>query len=233
MSIADTIQSIKTHTQNAYNKIGEKGGTVPANKNLENLSSSIESIPAGGGTDMLQSRVDETKDCSYLFYQYKGKNPNIVKNLNTAGVTNMYQMFYSCVNLTSLDLSSFNTSNVTDMSYMLNKCSSLTSLDLSSFNTSNVTNMRYMFYYCSKLTTLDLSSFNTSNVTNMDSMFYNCAKLQHLDISSFDFTNVKYYSSMFSSVPTYCKILVKDETAKTWITSKFSNLTNVKVKGAV
>ena len=59
MAITDTIQSIKTHTQNAYTKIGEKGGTVPANKNLENLSSSIESIP-----DMLQSRIDETKDCS-------------------------------------------------------------------------------------------------------------------------------------------------------------------------
>ena len=70
MAIADTIQSIKTHTQNAYTKIGEKGGTVPTNKNLENLSSSIESIPAGGGTDMLQARVDETKDCSYLFYYY-------------------------------------------------------------------------------------------------------------------------------------------------------------------
>ena len=67
MAIADTIQSIKTHTQNAYAKIGEKGGTVPANKNLENLSSSIESIPAGGGTDMLQSRVTETKSCYYLF----------------------------------------------------------------------------------------------------------------------------------------------------------------------
>ena len=79
MAIADTIQSIKTHTQNAYAKIGEKGGTVPTNKNLENLSSSIESIPAGGGTDTLQSRIDETKDCSYLFYYYKGKgNPIFV-----------------------------------------------------------------------------------------------------------------------------------------------------------
>lgn len=48
MAIADTIKSMQTHTQNAYDKIGEKGGVVPTNKNLENLSSSIESIPAGG-----------------------------------------------------------------------------------------------------------------------------------------------------------------------------------------
>ena len=233
MSIADTIQSIKTHTQNAYAKIGEKGGTVPTNKNLENLSSSIESIPSGGGTDMLQSRVDETKDCSYLFYKYKGTNPDCVKNLNTSNVTNMHDMFSGCSSLTSLDLSNFNTSNVTNMHNMFSGCSSLTSLDVSSFNTLNITSMYEMFSSCSSLTTLDLSSFDTSNVTNMNYMFYNCKALQHLDISNFDFTKVTSYSNMFNNVPANCEILVKDETAKTWITSKFTNLTNVKVKRAV
>lgn len=207
MAIADTIQSIKTHTQNAYTKIGEKGGTVPANKNLENLSSSIESIPAGGGTDMLQSRVDETKSCEYLFYYYTGTNPDCVKNLDTTNVTNMEYMFYYC--------------------------SKLTSIDVSNFNTLNVINMGEMFYNCSKLTSLDLSNFNTSNVTYISMMFYGCSKLTSLDISNFDFTKVRSYSNMFYGVPADCEILVKDEAAKEWITSKFTNLTNVKVKGAV
>lgn len=239
MAIADTIQSIKIHTQNAYDKIGKQGGTVPTNKNLENLSSSIESIPAGGGTDMLQSRVDETKDCSYLFYYYKGTNPDCVKNLDTSNVTNMGYMFSFCSSLTSLDVSNFNTSNVTNMEGIFRECKSLTSLNLSNFNTKNVTLMGGvfigggMFYNCSKLTSLDLSNFDTTNVTNMTNMFFGCSQLQHLDISNFDFTNVANYNKMFNGVPANCEILVKDETAKTWITSKFTNLTNVKVKGAV
>ena len=72
--------------------------------------------------------------------------------------------------------------DVTSTIDMFNSCSNLTSLDLSSFNTSNVTGMGYMFNFCSNLTSLDLSSFNTSNVTYMGSMFYNCSSLHIIDI---------------------------------------------------
>ena len=83
------------------------------------------------------------------------------------------------------------------------------------------------FDNCSSLTELDLSSFDVSNVTNMTSMFYNCTSLRNLDIRNFDFTKVTSYSHMFYNVPANCKIIVKDDTAKEWITSKFTNLTNV------
>ena len=62
-------------------------------------------------------------------------------------------------------------------------------------------------------------------------MFQGCSSLASLDLSNFDFTNVTDYTNVFRDVPANCEILVKDETAKTWITSKWSNLTNVKVKG--
>ena len=150
--------------------------------------------------DMLQSRVDETKSCAYLFYNYSGNNKDCAKNLDTSNVTNMNNMFSGC--------------------------SKLTSLDISGFDTSNVTNMTSMFNNCSKLTSLDVSNFNTSNVTHMDYMFNNCSKLTSLDISSFDFTNVTSYNNMFIGVRDNCEILVKDETAKEWITSKFTNLTS-------
>ena len=58
---------------------------------------------------------------------------------------------------------------------MFYNCSNLISLDLSHFNTSSVTDMEYMFYGCSNLISLDLSDFNTSsNSINIDSMFDNC-----------------------------------------------------------
>jgi surface protein len=111
---------------------------------------------------------------------------------------------------------------------MFESCSGLTNLDVSNFNTSNVTNMSYMFCTCSGLTNLDLSNFITSNVTNMSAMFRYCKSLTNLDIRKFGFTKVTNYSGMFDEVPIDCLIIVKDETAKEWITSKFTTLTNVK-----
>ena len=154
-----------------------------------------------------------------------------LSNLDTSNVTNMYQMFYDCNALTNLDLSSFDTSKVTSMSNMFNGCSKLTSLDLKNFDTSKVKNMQNMFGRCYLLTELDLSNFDTSSVTNMSAMFYTCINLNNLNISNFDFSKVTSYSNMFQSVPANCYILVKDATAKEWITSKFTNLTNVHYVG--
>ncbi|MBQ8454443.1 MAG: BspA family leucine-rich repeat surface protein [Bacteroidaceae bacterium] len=120
-----------------------------------------------------------------------------LKNLNTAIITDMSEMFYDCSYLTSLDLSSFNTANVKDMSDMFYECDRLTSLDLSSFNTANVTYMSRMFKECNLLTSLDLSSFNTAKVTNMSEMFSHCVQLKSLDLSSFDISNVTNMSFMF------------------------------------
>ena len=93
--------------------------------------------------------------------------------------------------------------------------------------------MTSMFSYCSSLTSLDLSSFNTSKITNMSYLFDDCTKLKNLNISNFDFTNVTIYTNIFHSVPNDCYILVKDATAKDWITSKFTNLTNIHYVGEI
>ena len=86
-----------------------------------------------------------------------------------------------------------------------------------------------MFQNCTKLLELDLSNFNTSNVTNMSYMFNACEKLKKLDIRNFTFDKVIHYYGMFlGRVPNDCLIIVKSDTEKEWITSKWTNLTNVK-----
>ncbi|MEC5317310.1 BspA family leucine-rich repeat surface protein, partial [Enterococcus casseliflavus] len=102
--------------------------------------------------------------------------------LDTSQVTDMNRMFYGCLSLTSLDVSSFDTSQVTSMYAMFNGCQSLTSLDVSSFNTSQVTDMGRMFYNCRSLTGLSLSNFDTSKVTTMSNMFSGCDVLNELTL---------------------------------------------------
>ena len=85
-----------------------------------------------------------------------------------------------------------------------------------------------MFNYCYYITKLDLSSFYTPNLTNTGSMFQNCMRLTHLDMRNFTFDNVTSYSGMFNNVSSSCLIIVKGDTEKQWITSKFTSLKNVK-----
>ena len=61
-------------------------------------------------------------------------------------------------------------------------------------------------------------------------MFYYCADLTSLDLSNFTFSKVTNSSSMFENVPSDCLIKVKDETAKNFVLSARSDLTNVQIK---
>ena len=100
--------------------------------------------------------------------------------IDTSSMTSMYQMFYNCSSLQTLDVSDWNTSKVTSMERMFNKCTSLQSLDVSGWDTSKVTNMSYIFYDCGSLQSLDVSGWDTSKVTNILSMLSYCNKLTTL-----------------------------------------------------
>ena len=149
----------------------------------------------------------------YTTWPDKDKVINIDKSVSgqatvtCKGITDMNNMFASCSNLTSIDLSGFDSSNVTNMYDMFADCPNLTSINLSSFNTSKVKDMSYMFAVGdlwnqhSSLTSLDLSSFDTSNVTTMEWMFSGCFSLTSLDLSSFDTSKIRNMSYMFISCP--------------------------------
>ena len=131
--------------------------------------------------------VDEVPN-AYTPGEFKG-NYEIteVTTTVTKDNTDLYQMFKSCMDLTTVNgMDTWDTSNVTDMSEMFYYCHDLTDVDFSSFNTSNVTDMEYMFAICESIKSLDLSSFDTSNVTNVDYMFFGCRSLETLDIRNFN-----------------------------------------------
>ena len=154
-----------------------------------------------------------------MFYECRSLTSLDLSNFDTSQVTNMVSMFYSCSKLTNLDVSKFDTSEVTNMSAMFRNCSSLTSLDVSKFDTSNVTDMHEMFRDCRSLTSLDLSNFNTSNVTDMTLMFRECESILELNVDSFDTSNVTKMDRMFS----FCK-KIKDLDLSNFDTSQVTNM---------
>lgn len=53
MSIADKIESMYQHVEEAYSRLEEAGATMPERKNIENLPSVISSVPSGGGEEII------------------------------------------------------------------------------------------------------------------------------------------------------------------------------------
>lgn len=213
-----------------------------------NLNSKIltaELIDTTGATSM-----------SYMFRWCNNVESLDLRNFDTSLVRYMSCMFQFCYALKKLDISSFdfsnctdlvcfiqncsaleelilptnvNTDNVTSVDYMCKDCTSLTNIDLSAFSFPAVTVFSQMFYGCTSLEEVNLSTATGSAASNISSMFHGCTSLNKLDIRSWVFKNDYTGESQFlTDVPNNCLIIVKDDTAKTWITSRYSNLTNVK-----
>lgn len=236
-----------------YNKIEVEAVTNEIDSNIvaENIKDGVEILGVEGsfvgskyaprfisfrnyrGTDLdyevANLDTSNITDMGIMFYQCMKLKKLDLSSWNTKNTTSMVQMFYYCMALNNLDISNFDTSNVTDMNGMFNNCANLTSLNVSSFNTSEVTKMHYMFGDCRNLTSLDLSNFDTSNVTHIYGMFSGCNKLTHLDIRGFTFDKITTYANTFDNIPADCLIIVKSDTEKQWIlTNCRSDFTNIK-----
>ena len=84
--------------------------------------------------------------------------------LNTENVTNMESMFYRCIYLTNLDLTSFNTAKVTEMSTMFYGCGLLRTIYCNDdWNTSTLNYSYRMFYGCNELVGGNGTAYNSSS----------------------------------------------------------------------
>lgn len=120
------------------------------------------------------------KSCWMWFNEFmKLESIEGLKYLDTSEATSMYEMFYNCRKLESIDVSGFNTEKVKNMSAMFGNCVSLTSLDLSSFDTRNVRNALYMFDFDKALKRMKVGANCTfDGITKNDgSQFYNVSGL--------------------------------------------------------
>lgn len=205
MSIATELENYRTGLTAAYAAAEAKGATIPEQKNLNNLSGTIESVPAGSGPieyvvnengKISKATVDfklpsDVKDLGAYVFNYAFAYSEAIKTADLSSLTAISgsygaaYMFNGC-GLTSVDLSSLTTiSGSYGATFMLAECS-LTSVEFSSLTTiSGSSGAAYMFNNCSKLTSVDLSSLTTiSSGYGVNSMFANCTKLTSVNLSS-------------------------------------------------
>ena len=91
-----------------------------------------------------------------------------------------------------------------------------------------ITNCTYMFNSCRQAIEFDLSDLDLSNVTDVTYMFYYCQSATKIDIRTLDEEVITSSSQMMTNIPNDCLIIVKDDDFKTWLSGKFSSLTNIK-----
>jgi surface protein len=210
----------------------------------DTITANAESGILSAGNQLLKKFPDviyidnSVTNISKLFDSMKlTKYPKIICNSNVLNMNGLYkQISGSVMPISNVDVSGLNTSNVTDISYMFQYFDTLTQINgIENFNTNKVTTMQDMFKGCTSIQELDLSGFSNSNnaLNRTNGMFNGCNNLIKIDIRNLTFSSVSSFSNMFGTtssygVPDNCEIIVKDATAKAWINTNFSRLTNVK-----
>lgn len=211
---------------------------------LKGLNLNVADIPQNGMNPLYGSQVNKFSFHDMFIYNTKfdwfgrisnyGDSKYFVFEESYRKVYNIY--LPNCVSMSGLfannfchtiEIKNIIAPNVTDIGTLfiydstLKKCV----VDIKS---DNITTMSSMCNGCSSLVEADLSTLTSANTTSMYGMFKDCKKLEKIDIRNMTFSSVTNYTDMFTNVPANCLIIVKDATAKSWITSKFTNLTNVK-----
>ena len=182
---------------------------------------------------MLKGGIGEFEIPEFVTDIYPGHSPyrspfcscRSIKVTNRSGIEVMEDLFYNCVELVELDLSSFDTSKVFIMQGMFRECTHLAKLWLNSLDTSQVINMSGMFAGCGALLNLDLSSFDTSNVVAANCMFDGCTGLTRLDLSSFTAPRFRDAACMFCDCTELISIdLSSFDTSKSVFTLKSTSM---------
>ena len=214
MSIANEIATLKTNITNAYNSINTKGGTIPTNKNTQNLSSAIESIPNGSsatlGTKNITSNgtykasddnldgysqvnIDVPVDVNWDDYFVEplaggADGAYVPSGILFSGISRCIKKLPDNLTFENGDFLFYGCINLTDVSVLENK----------SFS-ANYKRCNQMFQYCKSLEIIPY--FDTKGVTDTSNMFASCRALKNVPL--LDTSDVTNMNNMFQN----CNVL--------------------------
>lgn len=258
MSVATEITRIQNAKASLKSSINAKTDAQHkiTDETIDEYSDFVDSITSGGGgtdwSDLGYSNAPNgfTTDFNYgvniknnwdatqtdLQNKFQA-NLDLVymPSVDCSNATTFRSMFANCSNLQSVGNLHIS-SNATSLRQMFNSSGSNSrnlEIDFSNADTSNVTTFYQMFNTSNTIKELDLSSFTSDSATTIQQMFFTMKSIEKIDIRKFVFsksglTISNLFSNSSSYFPPDCLIIVKDNTEKTFLTTNFSFLTNVK-----
>lgn len=176
MSIATALTKLETDITNAYDAVQTKGGTIPTNKNTNNLSTAINSISGGAteiewdgnSTNFSRVTIEPTLDK----FTFKEAHPS--RLTISAGYANIADdMFFT-----------FRTMPTTYTLVLNGQALRANAAKKIGFDVSlsSATTMSLMFYGCTNLEEIYGEPFDTSGIVNSNSMpsFEGCSNLKKI-----------------------------------------------------
>ena len=142
------------------------------------------------------------------------------------------------INLDGLDFTTASSKDVSSSSAfsgMFESCTGLTELDFSKVVGFKPKALSGFLSGCKKLKRVIATGIDTSILYDVRTLWKNCTALEYLDISTwtFDAISSSFAGAYWTSIPAACEIIVKDDAAKTYVTSQNSAFTNVKTLAEV
>lgn len=168
MSIATEIERIKTNITNAYIKLSEKGATLPASQNSENLASTINTMSTSSSSSNNLSKITVNLDDKIT----ELVENNVIEIIIPDTVTTIGTNFKNWTALTSITISD-NITNITRAAF--SGCTNLTNATIGNGLTT-IGNL--LFENCTNLTNVTLSNSITQV---MMFAFQNCNSLTNIN----------------------------------------------------
>ncbi len=224
MSIATELSNLSDNISAAYDAIQAKGGTVPANKNTDNLTTAITSVPSGGGNNAEVLTEINSGDTATTILK---RVPSLNIATSNANLTNLFSGFVALegtVKLTgggavtaaqgvlsgtsveTIDISELAVSGSgVDFGSFAKDTYALTTLLVN--HNIKVTNLASFLALgnalASALQNVDLSGWDTSTVSTFYSVFDRRSYLKRVNISGWTNPNTVQTGRMFR----YCSRL--------------------------
>lgn len=182
MSIATAITNLQGKIANAYTAIENKGGTLPTTQNAENLSATIDGIPAGS---KFGTTIDEVFHTTTTGDETTLKVFGGVTNLTFDGVTNvsgsgLYYKFNKS-GITGVSFPALKTlSGISTAEQAFAGCTSLSSVSFPELTTINGQAIfKYAFQGCTSLSSVSFPKLSAigNNFTNFQYAFQGCTSL--------------------------------------------------------
>ncbi len=127
-----------------------------------------------------------------------------------ANVTSMGNMFYGCIGLESISVTSFKTTNITDMSGLFKGCTALANITATNMDTSNVKNMSGMFQNCTSLKSFPGTNWNTTALEDASYMFAGDTGFVTMMFYNIESDNLRNTTGMFSGMTNLTTIFVTE-----------------------